>query len=117
MDVQKSKLNKKDSSKLKNIDNFFVKGQKYLWHKKEFDEDIVRTISFDHNLSLPISRVLYAKGFVCKDEINSFLFSTLDKDTFDSSFLKDSSIAVNRLKEAIDKKERILYLLKPNLFR
>jgi single-stranded-DNA-specific exonuclease len=85
-----------------------IKGQKFLWSLKNFDESAVRSISYDHNLSLPIANVLFSKGFKSSEQINSFIFPSFEKNVFNASLLKDSGIAVERIIRAIQKKEKIL---------
>lgn len=89
-----------------NIKTF--KGQKFLWKLSDFDESAVRSISYGHNLSLPIANVLFNRGFRSSEQITSYLFSSFEKNVFDPSLLKDSNIAVERILRAIQKKEKIL---------
>ena len=85
-----------------------VQGQKYIWNMKKSDDALVRSISYDHNLSLPIAQVLYSRGYVDPEEIRSFLFVSKEQNVFDASLLKDASIAVDRIQKAIANKEKIL---------
>ncbi|MCK4651126.1 single-stranded-DNA-specific exonuclease RecJ [Candidatus Babeliales bacterium] len=85
-----------------------IKGEKYLWKIKKTDEKKILSICSDHNLSQPVARILLNKGYYTKKEINSFLFSSFEDNVFDSSLLKDSKLALERLERAVEGKERIL---------
>ncbi len=86
----------------------FIQGQKYIFKLPKLDEEAITRIASDHNLTLPVARVLFARGFLEKEQINSFLFSSYERDVAHPSILKDSEIAVNRILEAIEKKQKIL---------
>ncbi|MBD3273469.1 single-stranded-DNA-specific exonuclease RecJ [Candidatus Dependentiae bacterium] len=85
-----------------------VKGEKFLWEISQTDIDQVLKISNEHNISLATANVLYSKGYRTKDQINSFLFVSKEKDVYDPILFKDSKIVLKRLLKAIDKKEKIL---------
>ena len=106
MELQKTE---QGSAKSKLIQNFKeIQGQKFLWRLKKSDDDVVRKISSDYNLSLPVSQILYSRNFKQKEEIDSFLFPAFEKDVFGASLFKDALIAVQRINVAIEKKEKIL---------
>jgi len=84
------------------------KGRKYLWKIKDQDKAVVQTIAYDFSLSFPIAQTLCARGFTKKEQINSYLFSSLKKDVHDAKLFKDADCALSRLIQAIDKKEKIL---------
>ena len=107
MNLQKTKQGGKRALSLKK-DLGFVKGQKYLWKIKNTDQDLVKKIACDYSLSLPISQVLYARGFTTKEQIDSYLFSSYEKDVSCATLFKDSKIAVKRINTAIKNKEKIL---------
>ncbi len=85
-----------------------VKGLKYLWQIANIDRGEALRISNDHNISLATANILYAKGYRTKEQINSFLFVSREKDVHDPKYFKGSDIVLARLLKAIDKKERIL---------
>lgn len=88
--------------------NSFQKGDKYLWILPKQNNDFVLEISKAYNLSFPIAQTLINRGFSSKQEIESFLFSSFEKDVFHPSLLKDAQKAVERIIYAIDNKEKIL---------
>ncbi len=106
MNNQKSKefINKKSNFPLEEV---FI-GKKYLWKLKKIDDRLVRNLSSDYNLSFPVAHTLYSRGIDTPEKIQSYFFSSLEKDVFDPSLLKDSQVAVQRILKAIDKKEKIL---------
>lgn len=84
------------------------KGEKYLWSVKDSDNKVVKEISSAHSISVPVSQVLYARGYRDKDSINSFLFTGLDDELYNPNRLKGASSAVERILAAIKNKEKIL---------
>ncbi|MFA5074792.1 MAG: single-stranded-DNA-specific exonuclease RecJ [Candidatus Babeliales bacterium] len=85
-----------------------IKGEKFLWKLKDVDQTIVNTIAYDFNLSFPIARTLCSRGFLNKEQISSFLFTSFQKDVADSKLFKDIDKAIERILHAIKKKEKIL---------
>ena len=86
-----------------------IKGQKYLWRlKKKPDSKKINAIAAAHSLSLPIAHTLFSRDLITRNQVNSFLFSSLEKDVADSRLLKDAEVAVERLELAIKDKEKIL---------
>ena len=106
----KARAREKSSSVKKiSFENFeFFKGQKFLWKIKKSDDFFIRKISCDNNLSFPIARTLYSRGFLDSEKVQAFLFSSFEKEVFNPNLLKDSQIATARILKAIDKKEKIL---------
>lgn len=90
------------------MDYIFKQGMKYLWKIPKVDREQVNQVVNDFHLSRPIAQTLVARGFAQKAQVEDFLFSTKEKDVFDPALMKDAQKAVDRLLEAIDKKEKIL---------
>lgn len=86
----------------------FIQGIKYRWRVKQADEKAIKTISMTHNLSMPIAQVLFSRGYLEKDEINSYLFSSVEKDVHHASTLKGAIPAAERILTAIKNNERML---------
>jgi len=86
----------------------FIKGCKYRWKIPTADAAKVRDIAQKHNLSIPIAQTLFVRGLEDSEKINSFLFTSLEKDIAHPSLFKDAQKAVERILEAIEKKEKIL---------
>ncbi|MBD3231897.1 single-stranded-DNA-specific exonuclease RecJ [Candidatus Dependentiae bacterium] len=84
------------------------RGLKYLWRLKKTDHNLIKKVAYDYNLSFPISHVLASRGFIQKGQIDSFLFSSYEKDVFSPLLFKDLDLALSRINAAIDKKEKIL---------
>ena len=85
-----------------------IRGSKYLWKITDPDMAAVTQIAATHNMSVPLANVLYSRGFTAGESINSFLFSTYEKDVAPATLLKSSDVAVDRIVRAIEKKEKIL---------
>ena len=83
----------KDLNVNKNLTIEKIKGEKYLWKIKGCDQKLAHSISLDHNLSLPLAQVLVARGFYSNNQINSYLFSTYQKDVHDPILFKDAVAA------------------------
>lgn len=85
-----------------------IEGKKYIWRFKDPDKRVIKTIAGRHSLSMPVAHALFSRGFLSEEEINSFLFTSLEKDVAHPSLLKGAEIAVERLLRAIKDKEKIL---------
>ena len=85
-----------------------ILGTKYLWKLPEVDDRQIANIASTYNISMPIAHTLLTRGFTDHDAINSFLFSSLEKDVAHPSLLKDAQKAVDRILYAIAHKEPIL---------
>ncbi|KKP35610.1 MAG: Exonuclease RecJ [candidate division TM6 bacterium GW2011_GWF2_32_72] len=86
----------------------YAEGEKYLWHlPEEFGVEVL-DVAASYNLSVPIVHTLFSRGFQTKDQIDSFLFSSFEKDVADSNLLKDANKALDRIERAIKDKEKIL---------
>lgn len=88
--------------------NQFLHGSKYLWMLPPTDGKKIADIAAQHALSFPVAHTLLTRGFTSKEMIDSFLFSSLEKDVAHASGLKDALVSVARIREAIEKKEKIL---------
>jgi len=86
----------------------FVQGSKYLWCMHEADGREVARVASDYNLPMPLAQALIARGFSSKSQIDSFLFSSLERDVGDPAELKDAEGAVDRIERAIAAGESIL---------
>lgn len=83
-------------------------GAKYIWKMPEVHDQHIAHIAATYNLSIPIAHTLYSRGFQEHDQINSFLFSSFEKEVSHPSKMKDAQKAVDRILYAIGKKEPIL---------
>ncbi|MCK4517395.1 single-stranded-DNA-specific exonuclease RecJ [Candidatus Babeliales bacterium] len=91
------------------MNNLHMQGKKYLWRlKKKPDIKKINAIAAAHSLSLPIAHTLFSRDLITRDQVNSFLFTSLEKDVADSRLLKGAEIAVERLEQAVKDKEKIL---------
>lgn len=84
-----------------------VQGSKYLWMLPVVENKHVLDLAAKYNLSTPIMQALVGRGFATLDDINSFLFSSIDHIAH-ASVLADAQKAVDRIRYAIDHDERIL---------
>jgi len=85
-----------------------IQGCKYLLRLSPSDDACIHSIASSYNLSFPIARVLYSRGYKTVDDVGAFLFTSSDKNVFDGYLLQDASVAVERIIKAIEKKEKIL---------
>lgn len=85
-----------------------IKGQKYLWKLTSVDYQSVLELASSYNLSLPIAQTVLARGFSSKEAIESYLFTSYQKEVSHPALLKDAQKSVDRLLHAINHKEKIL---------
>ena len=83
-------------------------GEKYLWKMPAGDASAIWAIAASYNLSYAIAHVLISRGYTNKETIDSFLFSSFEKDVAHTSGMKDAQKAVDRILKAIHDKEKIL---------
>lgn len=86
----------------------YIQGQRYLWKMPSVDRATVLNIASKYSLSMPIAQTLCARGFDTFQAIESFLFSSLEKDVYHPTLLKDAQKAVDRIIYAIDHGQKIL---------
>ncbi|MDP8253266.1 MAG: single-stranded-DNA-specific exonuclease RecJ [Candidatus Kaelpia aquatica] len=79
------------------------------WHLRDFDSKKADLLSANLGISLTLSRVLLNRGISEMVEAERFLFHTL-YDLHDPYLLKDMSLAVDRIKMAIVKGEKVMVL-------
>lgn len=84
-----------------------IQGLKSRWTLPKSNDQIVRKIASENNLSIPISHALYSRGLIEKSDISSFLF-TSSEEVASSKKMKDAHIAAERILQAVEKKEKIL---------
>ena len=90
------------------MNNQILQGEKYLWRLPDFDKKLVADVAASYNLSFPIVQTLFTRGFIQKDAIDAFLFTTFERDVAHPSRMKDAQKAVDRILYAIEHKEKIL---------
>lgn len=85
-----------------------VQGEKYLWRLPEENQQLALQFAASYNLSFPVVHTLLSRGFHSKQQLDEFLFSSFEKDVADPTLLKDAQKSVDRILQAIEKKEKIL---------
>lgn len=90
------------------MDNNTIRGEKYVWRLPTYDQKQIADIASSYNLSFPVAQTLLTRGFVSREEIDAFLFSSFERDVAHTASMKDAQKAVDRLLKAIKKKESIL---------
>jgi single-stranded-DNA-specific exonuclease len=85
-----------------------IQGAKYLWQVPQTDQQLLLDIASSYNLSFPIAQTLISRGFTTKSDLDSYLFSSFEKDVASAELLKDAQKAVERIIVAIENKEKIL---------
>ena len=83
-------------------------GAKYIWKLPEPCSQAVLHLAASYNLSFPIMQTLASRGLTTKETIDSYLFSTFERDVAHPTLLKDAEKAVTRILRAIQDKEKIL---------
>lgn len=83
-------------------------GSKYIWNIKQHDQALVRNLAASNNVSIPFAQTMFSRGFTDRDQVNSYLFTSYEKNVAHPSLFKGASIAVERIIRAIEKKEKIL---------
>ena len=78
-----------------------MRGAKYLWKLPHGDPHAIWSIAASYNLSYPIAQLLLSRGYTNKEEIDSFLFSSFEKDVAHPQHMKDAQKAVERILKAI----------------
>lgn len=85
-----------------------IQGEKYVWQMPEEQREQALAIASKYSLSMPIAHTLLARGFATEDDIESFLFSSFERDVAHPSQMKDADRSVDRILQAIEKQEKIL---------
>jgi single-stranded-DNA-specific exonuclease len=85
-----------------------LQGYKYLWKFLPASSQEILTIASSYNLCLPIAQTLLARGYTSKEHLDTFLFSSFDRDVACASRMKDAQKAVDRIIAAINNQEKIL---------
>ncbi len=86
----------------------FLQGEKYLWQLPGCDQAAILDVAARYNISFPIAQTVLARGFTNPEAIDSYLFSSFEKDVAHASLIKDASKTVDRIITAINNKEKIL---------
>ena len=68
-----------------------IRGAKYLWKMPHGDPHAIWSIAASYNLSYPIAQLLMSRGYTDKETIDSFLFSSFEKDVAHASQIKDAA--------------------------
>lgn len=85
-----------------------LQGCKYIWKIKPIDTALATKLSLETSFSLPVAKILLAKNLTTKDQILDFLFPQIYFSEQDVFLMKDAAVAVKRIAQAIDLKEKIL---------
>lgn len=83
-------------------------GVKYVWRLPETSTQAVLQLAASYNLSLPIMQALANRGLTSREALDSYLFSTFERDVAHPSLLKDAEKAIERILRALQDKEKIL---------
>lgn len=89
--------------------NQMVQGARYAWSVPSEDQrTCARGLGSVFNLSFPVVQILANRGFTRHEDIESFLFMSREDHTAHPSLLHGAERAVDRIKLAIDRQEKIL---------
>jgi single-stranded-DNA-specific exonuclease len=85
-----------------------ITGSKYIWRLPEVNTELLHKHALAYNISFPVMQALLSRGYVEKEMLDSYLFSTFERDVTHASQLKDAEKAVDRILYALKNKEKIL---------
>ncbi len=85
-----------------------LQGNKYLWRLPQTDAQQVAQFAAHYNLSFSIAQTLLSRGFKTREDVDSFLFSSFERDVAHASRMKDAQKSVERILSAIEHNEKIL---------
>ena len=85
-------------------------GAKYLWKLPIVDQAVILHIASHYMFLLSIAQTLYTRGHITPEQINAYLFSSLERDVAHPSLMKDAQKAVDRIMYAINSKKKYLFL-------
>lgn len=76
------------------------------WECNKIDEEKIEELSNENNISRLLAKVLISRGFSDTKEVQKFLNPKLE-ELYDPFLINDMEIAVNRIIEACEKKEKV----------
>ena len=76
------------------------------WETYSVDGNVIKEIASKNNISLLLARILVNRGINTDEKIKKFLYPSLE-DLYDPYMLNDMDIAVKRINQAIEQKEKI----------
>jgi len=85
-----------------------IQGHRYRWLFSVAHDEQACQLASKYNLCVPLAQTLINRGFDCSDKIEPFLFAACEQEVGDPRDLKDAQKAVERIKQAIETKEKIL---------
>ncbi len=85
-----------------------INGLKYFWKLPESPTQAVLDLALAYNMSIPIMSTLVSRGMTTKEQLDSYLFSTFERDVAHPGLLKDAEKTVDRILFAIKNQEKIL---------
>lgn len=85
-----------------------VQGEKYVWKLPPVDHEQTLHIAATYNLSVPIAQTLVTRGIVSREQLDTYLFSVIERDVEHPSRICDAQKAVDRIIQALDNGEKIL---------
>ncbi len=85
-----------------------IQGQKYRWQLPQTNLPLMQDLASRLNVCFPVVQTLLTRGMENVADIERFLFSQEERDVGHPSLLKDALKAVDRIIEAIERRENIL---------
>lgn len=86
----------------------FIQGSKFLIGIPQIDHQNAVDIAHRFGLSLSLAKTLVARSLSKPEDVENFLMTTEQKDVFDPAKMKDATRAMQRIMQAIERKEKIL---------
>ncbi|MGE0206547.1 MAG: single-stranded-DNA-specific exonuclease RecJ [Candidatus Babeliales bacterium] len=86
----------------------YLQGKKYAWRLAQGDPKKIIDCASSYNISSAVAQTLFTRGYETTQAIDSFLFTSLERDVAHPSLLKDAQKAVERILHAIKHNEKIL---------
>lgn len=82
-------------------------GIRYEWNLPNFNEEKIKELAKNYNLSDIVAKILYARNIVEHDDILNYLVGDYDEG-YDPFLMNDMEKAVFRINQAIENEEKIL---------
>lgn len=86
----------------------FIQGHRYRWLFSVAHDEQACQLASKYNLCVPLVQTLINRGFDCVEKIEPFLFTAYEQEIGNPRDLKDAQKTVERIKRALDAKEKIL---------
>jgi single-stranded-DNA-specific exonuclease len=89
--------------------NSIIEGIKYQWNYNNLNKNYeISKLAAELNISMPVAKLLYSKGYNNKNDALLFLFPYYDTNIYNTKLMHNAELAVLRILKAIKNNEKIL---------